>query len=104
MLIMLLLAGIILFLYIFIKQQSDDIDVRLIDLEAAKQRWRRKSAYLRDLDTLNRHSLEWSRADRLRFLLKYTGRSKMDAGVKTLWRQLDKKREKKYIQYIRRRT
>lgn len=81
--------------HIFVKQQQNDIDVRLIDLEKTKQRWRRMSACLRDLDTLNRHSPQWSRIDRLRFLLAYMGQTHMGKGVKTLWRQLDKKRMKK---------
>lgn len=75
--------------HIFVKQQDSNVEVRLIDLEKTKQRWYRKSACLRDLDTLNRRSPEWSRTDRLRFLLQYKGRSRMDPGVKTLWRQLD---------------
>jgi len=81
--------------HIFIKQQENDIDVCLIDLEKTKQRWNRMSACLRDLDTLNRHSPQWSRTDRLRFLLAYMGRTNMDKGAKALWRQLDKKRKKK---------
>ncbi|GMQ91616.1 MAG: lipopolysaccharide kinase InaA family protein [Gammaproteobacteria bacterium] len=81
--------------HIFIKQQENGIDVRLIDLEKTKRRWRRMSACLRDLDTLNRHSPQWSRTDRLRFLLAYMGQTNMDKGAKTLWRRLDKKRKKK---------
>lgn len=49
--------------------------VALIDLEKCKWRWRRQTCTLRDLDSLNRRSVGWSRTDRRRFLGWY-----LDAG------------------------
>ncbi len=63
--------------------------VALIDLEKAKQRlWRRHCAR-RDLDSLNRRSIGWSRADRRRFLGYYLGRrGRLQGGGRRLWRTL----------------
>lgn len=63
--------------------------VALIDLEKAKWRlWRRYCAR-RDLDSLNRRSVGWSRTDRRRFLGYYLGRSgRLRGAERRLWRRL----------------
>lgn len=63
--------------------------VVLIDLEKAKWRlWRRYCAQ-RDLDSLNRRSVGWSRTDRRRFLGYYLGRSgRLRGAERRLWRRL----------------
>ncbi|WP_456377925.1 lipopolysaccharide kinase InaA family protein [Thiolapillus sp.] len=60
----------------------------LIDLEKMRRRISRRTAMLRDLDTLNRRTAAFSRTDRLRFLLAYLQREKADAEVRALWHQL----------------
>jgi hypothetical protein len=63
--------------------------VALIDLEKCKRRWRRSTCTLRDLDTLNRHSLGWSRTDRGRFLGWYLGAGpRLSARGRRLWQRL----------------
>ena len=43
---------------------------------------------LRDLDSLNRHSYEWSRTDKLRFLMQYLDASTVNNELRTLWKAL----------------
>ena len=74
--------------HIFIGELDGRVDVRIIDLEKTKWRLSKARASLRDLDTLNRHSPHWSRTDRLRFLLAYYGRDRVDARVRGTWQRL----------------
>lgn len=71
--------------HLFVRGSDNGFDVRLIDLEKARRKWRRDSAMFRDLDTLNRHSHAWSRTDRRFFLQEY-----IDAGQdwRDTWRRL----------------
>lgn len=64
------------------------VDIRIIDLEKTKWRLRKERAMLRDLDTLNRHSPDWSRSERLRFLLDYFQVSRVDTHVRATWNRL----------------
>ena len=50
---------------------------------------------LRDLDSLNRRSLHWSRTDRLRFLQAYLGVDRLDAAGWAIWRRLAQAYERK---------
>ena len=61
----------------------------LIDLEKMRPRLTRRQAMLRDLDTLNRRTARISRSDRLRFLLAYLGKERVDREVRRIWRRLD---------------
>lgn len=74
--------------HIFIRTNGDAIEARVIDLE--KSGWRPLSILctLRDLDSLNRHSPDWSRSDRMRFLKSYLGIARMTPYAKWLWRRL----------------
>lgn len=69
--------------------QDGSVDVRVIDLE--KSRWRpfRIFCTIRDLYTLNHHSLCWSRADRLWFLKSYLGIEQLTPYAKWLWRHIE---------------
>jgi len=60
----------------------------LIDLEKMRARLTRRSAMLRDLDTLNRRVGPISRADRLRFLAVYLEKPPEDPLVRRTWRKL----------------
>ncbi len=72
--------------HVFIQEQSGA--ACLIDLEKMRRRINRRKAMLRDLDTLNRRTAAISRTDRLRFLLAYLQREKVDVEVRALWHQL----------------
>jgi hypothetical protein len=75
--------------HIFVRVNPDaSADVRVIDLE--KSRWRPFSLFctLRDLDTLNRHSPNWSRGDRLRFFKIYLRTERLTPYARWLWRRL----------------
>lgn len=74
--------------HIFVRITDDTIDVRIIDLEKAKVKVLRRYATFRDLYALNRHAQYWSRTDRLRFLLIYLGREKLNTEAKVLWRRI----------------
>jgi len=64
--------------HVFIKINPDlTVEVRLIDLEKAKRSFFRRTAMLRDLGTLHRHTKGWRSSDRLRFLLAYTQECRM---------------------------
>jgi hypothetical protein len=75
--------------HVFVRIGADDaVEARVIDLE--KSRWRPFSIFctLRDLDTLNRHSAEWRRGERLLFLKAYLGIERLTPYAKWLWRRL----------------
>ena len=55
--------------HIFVRLVGNKAEAKLIDLEKTKHvRYHRKAA-LRDLDSLNKHTEDWSQTDRLRFLI-----------------------------------
>jgi hypothetical protein len=61
----------------------------LIDLEKCKWRLRRVDCARRDLDSLNRRSLGWSRADRRRFIGYYLAAGRHLQGPDArLWHRL----------------
>jgi hypothetical protein len=82
--------------HVFVRATGDNrIEARVIDLE--KSRWRPLAitCALRDIDTLNRHSQEWSRTDRLRFLMAYLGIEHTNAFAKWLWQRLVARQKRK---------
>ncbi len=81
--------------HIFVRVDENDISIRLIDLEKAKVRPLRSLATFRDLYTLNWHSAEWTRTDRLRFLLIYLGQERLDQKAKQLIHKLQRRILKK---------
>lgn len=85
--------------HIFIRQQStNEVEVRLIDLEKLKWRPLFQAAVLRDLDTLNRHAHGWRATDRLRFLKYYVAHSRQRLQVDDLWRRLRRRFALKFRQ------
>lgn len=68
--------------HIFLKPMSDGMGVRFIDLEKSRSRWLSPWGRIRDLDALNRRSRGPSRSQRLRFLLAYLGKTRVDAQVR----------------------
>lgn len=75
--------------HVFVRMGADgQVEARVIDLE--KSRWRplRLFCSLRDLDTLNRYSPEWSLSDRLRFYKAYLQIDRLTPFAKWLWRRI----------------
>ncbi len=72
--------------HIFIDEEKRT--ATLIDLEKMRPRLTRRQAMLRDLDTLNRRTARISRQDRLRFLLAYLGKTRVDDEARQIWRRL----------------
>jgi len=74
--------------HVFIGELHGQMDVRLIDLEKAKRRWRTEQALVRDLDTFNRRTPGISSTDRLRFLLAYHEVDRVNGRVRKTWDKL----------------
>lgn len=75
--------------HIFIRLNAEGrVEARVIDLEKSRRRPLSLLCTLRDLDTLNRHSPEWSCSDRLRFLKTYLQIDHLTPYAKWLWRRL----------------
>ena len=70
---------------------SETGDIRLIDWEKARYSLRRNRTTLRDLDSLNRHALHWSRRERAIFLEGYLGVPVGDPQFKQWWWRLSAK-------------
>ncbi|WP_126456894.1 lipopolysaccharide kinase InaA family protein [Sulfuriflexus mobilis] len=82
--------------HIFVKQTGAGFEARLIDLEKTKRRLFERTAMVRDLDSLNRHTHNWSSADRLFFLHSYLHSESLTSAVRNLWSQLLERRKKRY--------
>ena len=75
--------------HIFLRlSDQDGAEVCLIDLEKMRRKPGRLRRTLRDLDSLNRRSPHWGRADRLRFLNAYLGSRRLDAAGRRIWQLL----------------
>ena len=74
--------------HVFLKDLDTDVDIRLIDLEKAKHAFSAEQAMLRDLDSFNRRTFGVTNTDRLRFLLAYYGRQRVDSQVRNTWKKL----------------
>lgn len=81
--------------HVFVKHTPAGFEARLIDLEKTKRRLFERTAMVRDLDSFNRHTHNWSAADRLFFLHNYLGSEKLTGAVRSLWKKLLKRRMKR---------
>ena len=82
--------------HVFARMNPDgSVDARVIDLE--KSRWRPVKALSarRDLYSLLRQSLHWSRTDRLWFFKAYLGIERLTPYAKWLWRHVESRSLKK---------
>jgi len=70
--------------HVLLRRGQAGWEARVIDLEKTKRRWRRIVARVRDLSTLNRYCIGWSRTDRLRFFLRYLGKPRLTPQAKRL--------------------
>lgn len=68
--------------HVFLKPLPDGMGARFIDLEKLRLQHFSRGGFQRDLDALNRRSKEPSRTQRLRFLLSYLGKERVDAEVR----------------------
>lgn len=82
--------------HVFTRQNPDgSVEARIIDLE--KSRWRpaKTLSARRDLYSLTRQSLYWSRTDRLWFFKAYLGIGRLTPYAKWLWRDVESRSMKK---------
>ena len=74
--------------HIFAKKVNNDWDIRIIDLEKAKRRLLKRTAILRDLGTLRRHTLDWTVKEQMTFFKAYVNETKLSPKSKKLWYQI----------------
>ncbi|HAR96978.1 MAG TPA: lipopolysaccharide kinase [Deltaproteobacteria bacterium] len=77
--------------HIFLRRDGGEVAARLIDLEKARWSPLGRGRRIRDLDSLNRRSPGWSRADRLRFFKAYCQTDRLSSKDKELYRVIGKK-------------
>lgn len=82
--------------HIFVKQQEDDWDVRIIDLEKMKRTLKKGKAAQRDLSTLFRHAdARWSARDRGLFFQCYCDGNTSSSWAKNIWHFIAAESKKK---------
>lgn len=74
--------------HVFLRLHSDGAGARLIDLEKTRRVMLGQRDLIRDLETLHRRSLVPSRSQRLRFVLAYLGKPRLDAEARAFVRAL----------------
>lgn len=80
--------------HVFLKPRADGMGVRFIDLEKLRP-YKLSRRRKRDLDALNRHSQAPTRTQRLRFLLSYLGKDRVDAEARDWVRRVLKRSARK---------
>ncbi|MDP2247981.1 MAG: lipopolysaccharide kinase InaA family protein [Nitrosomonadales bacterium] len=71
--------------HIFLKNQADaPVESDFIDLEKARRRFFKKSASMKDLGILHRHTAHCSRTDRLRFFMAYRQEQRLSVTSKKM--------------------
>ena len=81
--------------HLFLKPMDDGVGARFIDLEKSRAHLFSPWGNMRDLDALNRRSRVLSRTQRLRFLLTYLGKSRVDAEARYWVRRVTRRTAKK---------
>ncbi|SES23390.1 lipopolysaccharide kinase InaA family protein [Halopseudomonas bauzanensis] len=81
--------------HLFLRPTEDGVGARFIDLEKSRAHLFSPWGNMRDLDALNRRSRAPSRTQRLRFLLTYLGKSRVDAEVRYWARRVTRRTAKK---------
>jgi|SRR5690606_21099083 len=85
--------------HIFLRQRDDGIGARFIDLEKCRAHIFSPWGRMRDLDALNRRSLAPRRTQRLRFMLLYLGKSRVDAEVRYWINRVERRSSKKRMRH-----
>jgi hypothetical protein len=68
--------------HIFIRPSADGFEVRFIDLETSRSHFGLLKKKCRDIETLPRRTIGVSKANRLRFLLQYFGKTRVDPQIR----------------------
>ena len=74
--------------HVFLKLHGDGAGARFIDLEKTRRAIFGRRDLIRDLETLHRRSKEPTRSQRLRFVLAYMGKSRVDTDARTFISEL----------------
>lgn len=82
--------------HLFLKPRADGMGVRFIDLEKLRLQPFSRRGRERDLDALNRRSQAPSRTQRLRFMLSYLGKSRVDGEARRWVQRVLKRSAKKH--------
>lgn len=77
--------------HLFIKMDGAEASVRFIDLEKTRRAWLGRHDLIADLASLSRRSMQPSRTQRLRFLLKYLGKKELDTEARWWITQIQKR-------------
>ncbi|MBL1320454.1 MAG: lipopolysaccharide kinase [Methylophaga sp.] len=77
--------------HIFVRPVGNDWDVKVIDLEKLKKTIFKRSAVIRDLYTLHRHTTGWSARDQVVLFKSYRQETKLSKTSKNLWKTIEKK-------------
>lgn len=85
--------------HIFLRQLDDGIGARFIDLEKSRAHIFSPWGRMRDLDALNRRSLAPRRTQRLRFILLYLGKPRVDAEVRYWVNRVERRSSKKRMRH-----
>lgn len=70
--------------HVFLKADADGAEARLIDLEKTRRVWFGQADYIADLGSLSRRSVTPSRTERMRFILAYLQKPRLDSDAKAL--------------------
>ena len=81
--------------HVFVRQQGDEFEANLIDLEKTKHRFLKNTGMNRDLDSFNRHAHGWSKTDRLRFLRYYLHAAGLENKLAEMWHRLSQRQMKR---------
>jgi tRNA A-37 threonylcarbamoyl transferase component Bud32 len=69
--------------HLFVKQiENEEFEVRFIDLESSRSHFGQRALKIRDLEKLNRTVRNVSRSGKLRTLLAYAGKSRVDKALR----------------------
>ena len=83
--------------HIMVKTEGDTVDARLIDLEGMQYIPLSRRHLIKDLSVLNRRNQFWPNTDKLRFILAYLGKEKLDKDAKRFCKKiLNRKKKKRY--------
>lgn len=88
--------------HIFLKPVEDGVGARFIDLEKSRAHLFSPWGRMRDLDALNRRSEAPRRTQRLRFILLYLGKARVDAEVRYWISRVGRRSARKQARHQRR--
>lgn len=81
--------------HIFVRPSADGFEVRFIDLETSRSNFGLLKKKCRDIETLSRRTTGISKANRLRFLLQYFGKTRVDPQIRRAIGIIQKRSDRK---------